>query len=175
MVFFLHTSRLPYRKWLYYTLNMLHKQYQGLLLQVFQVISFQSLSVICWGYCLENSLHEWVMTFTDFSLLSKMQKNDVMTVFSYIVHYLYKYSFYFIYSFFFPGWLTSGYDFYFLFSWLKIISRKIKLEKEYFTCMCSHTKMSEHSFVQETCLSFCKSSDNTDIHNTAMIQMMYSW
>lgn len=41
--------------WLYYILNMLHEEYQGPLPQVFQVISFQLLSVICWGYYLENS------------------------------------------------------------------------------------------------------------------------
>lgn len=41
---------------LHYTLNMLHKEYQDPLPQVFQVISFQLSSVICWEYYLENSL-----------------------------------------------------------------------------------------------------------------------
>lgn len=39
----------------HYTLNMLHKEYQDPLPQVFQVISFQLSSVICWEYYLENS------------------------------------------------------------------------------------------------------------------------
>lgn len=101
-------------------------QSKGTLPQVFQVISFQLLSVVCWGYYLENSFSP---TDYDIHWLLFVVWNSEKHFYDHIfIHSLWSLQiFIWIYLFLLLPWFINvgiRYDFYLLFWWLKRIPRK---------------------------------------------------